>query len=109
MCSKVRNIIKKIIFQLPMAANYSTLEIERLDGLDENDEQIRMDADYSIVETERLDENGKNEGKNGLNFLRLVLMPLLFVLDSSMRQFGVGLMDVDGSKHLETDCRKINN
>jgi hypothetical protein len=68
MCSKVRNIIKKnIIFQLPMAANYSTLEIERLDGLDENEEQIRMDADYSTVETERLDETGKN----GLNFLSL--------------------------------------
>jgi predicted Ser/Thr protein kinase len=60
-----------------MAANYSTLEIERLDGLDENEEQIRtirMDADYSTVETERLDENGKND----LNFFRLVLMPLLF-------------------------------
>jgi hypothetical protein len=39
-----------------MAANYSTLEIERLDGLDENEEQVRMDADYS---TGRLDENGK--------------------------------------------------
>jgi hypothetical protein len=50
-----------------------------------------MDADYSTVETERLDENGKND----LNFFRLVLMPLLFVLDSTMRQFGVGLMDVD--------------
>jgi hypothetical protein len=79
-----------------MAANYSTLIIERLNGLDENEEQIRMDADYSwirmdAVETERLDENDKN----GLNFLRLVLMPLLFVLDSTMKQFGVGLMDVD--------------
>jgi hypothetical protein len=79
-----------------MAANYSTLIIERLNGLDENEEQIRMDADYSwirmdAVETERLDENDKN----GLNFLRLVLMPLLFVLYSTMKQFGVGLMDVD--------------
>jgi hypothetical protein len=36
-----------------MAANYSTLEIERLGGLDENQEQIRMDADYSTVQTER--------------------------------------------------------
>jgi hypothetical protein len=27
--------------------------------------------------------------------LRLVLMPLLFVIDSTMRQFGVGLMDVE--------------
>jgi hypothetical protein len=39
-----------------MAANYSTLEIERLDGLDENVEQIRMNADYSTVETDRLDK-----------------------------------------------------
>jgi hypothetical protein len=52
-----------------MAAYHSTLEIERLDGLDENEEQIRMDADYSTIETERLDENGKSS----LNFLRLVL------------------------------------
>jgi hypothetical protein len=46
-----------------MAANYSTLEIERLDGFDENEEHIRINADHSTVEaeveTERLDENGK--------------------------------------------------
>jgi hypothetical protein len=41
------------------------------------------------------------------------LMPLLFVLDSTMRQFGVGLIDRRRQANevmvLETDCRKINN
>jgi hypothetical protein len=56
------------------------------------EQRTDTNGDYSTVETERLDENGKN----GLNFLRLVLIPLLFELDSTMRQFGfgVGLMDI---------------
>jgi hypothetical protein len=58
-----------------MVANYSILAIERLDGLDENEEQIRMDADYSTIETERLDKNGKN----GLNFLKLVYLCLYYL------------------------------